>query len=419
MALSTAKTVEVLFENAKETYEHQTQMLDLVDVFAPNSADMQNASNVIWRPKQQHAPVKEGWDMSGQFGSVIEEYWPATLGTPKNDAFQLRADDLRDSGFWERRGKQSGLQQATELNKGLANLVVEQGSLFYRSNAANGYDFVGEAQTLLNERQVYSPMRAFTLNERDRQFYASDLAQRGTLSGRPEDSYRTGQIGKEVAQFDIYSGSYIPNLIGGASPDTTVVGDQSFKPEGQVTQGAVEINVDYRLASLPVVSSAGYNVGDKISFAGVTALGLADKTDSGSVFTATVVNIPDGTTLEIFPKPIALDDPSLSAEEAASANINTQILGGAVVTRLNTDASARSNIFWAKDSIEVIGGDAPISLLSQYGGMKVISTTLKSGQSMYMAYDGNIDDLTFKCRLFTWYGLNMCNPMAAGVGVRF
>ena len=54
--LNTALAVEVLFEKAMETYEHQMQMLDLVDVFTPDPAAFQNSSNVIWRPKQQHAP---------------------------------------------------------------------------------------------------------------------------------------------------------------------------------------------------------------------------------------------------------------------------------------------------------------------------------------------------------------------------
>ncbi len=427
--LSTAQSVEVLFEKALETYEHQVQMLDLVDVFTPDPAAFQNSSNVIWRPKQQHAPIKDGWNLTNMFGDVIEEYYPATLEDPHNDAFQLRADDLRDMRFWERRGVQSGLQQATYLNQNLAELVARQGSLFYRSNDTNGYNFVGTGQTLLNERQIHSPMRCYVLNERDRQVYAQDLAERGTLSGRPEDSYRTGQIGREVAQFDVYSGSYLPTLAGGASPDTTVTGNQSFVPEGTTTVGAAMINVDYRVATIPVADNRMYNVGDKIMFTNVTglplgpvrALGLADKTDTGQPMTFTVAAKPatGQTMIDIYPKPIALDDTALDAEQRAVANINTTIKNNATVVRLNIDASARVNIFWAKDSIEVIGGDAPIELLAEFGGQQVISSTMSNGQKMYMAYDGDIDTLTFKCRLFTWWGLVNKNPMGNGVGIRF
>lgn len=425
--LNTAKSVEVLFEKAIEIYEHQMQMLDLVDVFTPDPAALQNSSNIIWRPRQQHAPIKEGWDLTNMFGDVIEEYYPATLETPKNDAFQLRADDLRDMRFWERRGEQSGYQQATFLNQNLAELVATQGSLFYRSNTDNGYDFVGQGQTLLNERQIYSPMRCYVLNERDRQVYAKDLADRETLAGRAEGAYATGMIGKNVADFDVYSGSYLPTLPGGASPDSAVNGDQAFEPQGSITAGGAATNVDYRVARVAVDDNSGYNIGDKVKFTNTTgtplgdvlAVGLADKTNTGQPMTFTVTDKSGTNVLYVYPKPIALDDTNLSAEQRAVANVNTGIRNDATIVRLNVDNLARVNIFWAKDSIEVIGGDAPIQLLSEFGGMQVISSAMGNGQKMYMAYDGNIDDLTFKCRLFTWWGLVNKNPMGNGVGIRF
>jgi len=430
--IDTAKIVEVMFENALETYEEQSQMLDMIDVYLPDSGTLQHTgNNTLWRPVEQHAPVKEGWtinDAGGalpNFGNIIEEYYPASLGEPQNDAFQLRADELRDMGFWERRGRKSGEQQATYLNQKLAELVTTTGSLFGSSTTLNGYDFIGEAQTILNERQVASTERTFVLNERDRQKYAGDLAQRGTLSGRPEDSYRTGMIGQEVAQFDVYSGSYLPLVEGAPTPPSnpTVNGDQSFRPEGstQTAQG-VYVNVDYRIAVVPIsglVAGEEFKVGDKIQFENVNAVGLSDKTNTGEGMTFTVVAtngdaVTPATQISIYPKPIALDDPALTPEELAVANVNTGLVNGALIARLNI-ANARSNIFWAKDSIEIIGGDAPVQLLSELAGQKVISSSLKSGLSMYMAYDGNINDLTFKCRLFTWWGLVNKNPMANGV----
>lgn len=422
----TGKIVEVLFEKALETYEHQMQMLDLVSVFEPNSADMQNSGNVVWRPVQQHAPILDGWDLTGQETDIIEETYPALLGTPKNDFFSQRADDLRDMQFWERRGEQSGMRQATELNKGLAQLITTTGSLFYRSNATSGYDFISEGQAILNERQKLSDdMRYFLLNDRDTLTFGSDLAARQTLQGRPEETWKTGQIGRNVAQFDVFTGSFLPNLAGGVNPATTVTADVSLKPEGGTVDTATSTvtNVDYRIGTIAVTDSSGYNVGDKVSFSnGATAvqsIGLADKTPSGQAMTFTIVAKPNGTSVQVFPKPIAADDPALTALEKAYANIDTQILNTATMDRLNIDASAKVNPFWCKNSIEVTGGDAPIALLNEFGGMKVISSTMKNGQKMYMAYDGNIDNLTFKCRLFTWYGLTNADPSANGVAVTF
>lgn len=421
----TGKIAEVLFENAIDTYEDQTQLVEMTTVFEPNAENMQNAGNFVWRPVQQHAPVIEGWDLTGQETGIIEETYPAILGTPKNDFVKQRADDLRDMTFWERRGKQSGRQQATELNSSIATLIKNTGSLFYRSNATSGYNFVAEGQALLNERQAVADDRCFVLNDRDTLTYASDLAARQTLQGRPETTWKTGQIGQNVAEFDLYTGSYLPNLVGGADPATTVTADQSFAPQGGTVDATTGIvtNFDYRSATIPVAASASYNVGDKISIANggttVKSIGLADKNETNQAMTFTVVAKPSGTSLTIYPKPIALDDPGLSVLEKAYANINTQILNTATVNRLNIDASAKTNLFWAKDSIEVVGGSIPANLFSQFSGNKVVTSRLKSGLDMYMVYDGDIDDMTFRFRLFTWYGLTNCNPSANGVAVSF
>jgi len=428
--LSAGKAAEVLFENVLETYEEQTQMMDLVDTFKPDSAAMQNSGNFVWRPKQQHAPILEGFDLTGQETEIIEETYPALLGLPKNDFVKQRVDDLRDKGFWERRGKQSGMQQATELNKSVAAMVATTGSIFYRSNATSGYDFISEAQAILNERQnIKADMRHFVLNDRSTQAYGTDLAARQTLQGRPADTWVTGQIGANVAEFDVHTGSYLPNLAGGASPGTTATGNQSFVPSGGTVNATTGIvtNVDYREAEVIVADSSSYNVGDKVTIGAIESVGLADKNSTGQLMTFSIVAIADGTHITIFPKPIAWDERPvadggtgvMTAAQAACSNVSTAIDNTDVVARLNTDASAKANIFWCKDSIEITSGDAPLELLSEFDGMKVVSSTLKSGQNMYMAYDGNLADLTFRFRVFTWYGVTNSNPSANGVGIRF
>jgi hypothetical protein len=425
MSLSTGKIAEVMFEKAKETYEHQDMLLDLTDFHEPDGGDMQNAGNVVWYPVQQHAPIIEGWDLSGQETGIIEETYPAILGTPTNDFIKQRADDLRTQRFWERRGEQSGKRQATELNKAIANRVALQGSLFYRSNADSGYDFIAEAQAQMNERQLNNSGRCYVLNDRDTLRFGQDLAARQTLQGRPENTWKTGQIGENIAEFDVYTGSFLPNLTGGADPATTVTGNQSFAPEGGSvnTDTGVVTNVDYRIASIVVAASTSYNIGDKVTISNsgttIKALGKADKTDTGQPMTFTVVGKPDATHLQIYPKPIAADDSSLSVLEKAYANIDTVILNAATVNRVNTDATNKTNLFWDKEAVEVIGGTIPAELFSQYDGMKVITDTMKNGQNMYMIYDGDLATMSFRYRIFTWYGITVCDPSNCGVAVTY
>lgn len=415
---STGKIVEVLFEQALETFETQDSMLDRVSFFKPDAGMMQNGENFIWRPVEQHAPILEGWDLTGQETDIIEETYPAVLGLPQNDFVKQRADQMRDMTFWDRRGKESGRKQASNLNKGIVTAMATQGAMFYNSSATSGYPFIGEAQALMNERQGYQTQRCFLLNDRSNLTFAEDLAARQTLQGRPEDdAWSKGQIGSNIAEFNIYTGSYLPDLAGGADPATTVTGDQSFAPEGGTVDSTTGVctNIDYRQATIAVAASASYNIGDKVTFENVFAVGLDDKTLSPELMTFTIIAKPSGTSVTVYPKPIAADDAGLSVLEKAYANVNTQILNTVTMNRLNTDASTKTNLFWDKDAVEVLGGTIPAELMAQFSGKKVVNMTMKNGLNMYMVYDGDINDMSFRYRLFTWYGITVKDPSRVGV----
>jgi hypothetical protein len=423
-ALTTGKIAEVLFENALQTYQEQDMLIDKVSFFEPEAGGMQNAGNTVWRNVQQHAPVINGWDMTGLETGIIEETYPAQLGTPANDFVGMRADDMRDTQFWVRRGIESGRQQATNLNKAVAGAISTQGSMFYRSNVASGYSFVAEAQALMNERQTKNTGRTFMLNDRDTLKFANDLAGRQTLQGRPADTWKSGQIGANIADFDIYTASFLPNIVGGADPATTVTANQSFAPTaGSVSATGIVTNADYRLATIAVTASASYNIGDKVTFANggttVKALGLADKSDTGVAMTFTIVAKPSGTSVTVYPKPIAVDDPALSTLEKAYANINTRILSAATMNRVNIDASKKTNLFFDKDAVEVLGGSIPANLFREFDGFKVINETMTNGQKMYMVYDGDLATMNLRYRLFTWYGITIKDPSRCGVAVTF
>jgi len=172
---------------------------------------------------------------------------------------------------------------------------------------------------------------------------------------------------------------------------------------------------------IPVAASATYNVGDKVKFTNpggdVIAVGLDDKTNTDQAMTFTIIAKPTGTSITIFPKPIAADDPGLTVLQQAYANIDTQILNTAVVERLNTDATNKVNLFWDMDAVEVLGGNIPAELFKQFDGMKVVSTTMSNGQQMYILYDGDIATMNFRFRIFTWFGVTIADPRRVGVAL--
>lgn len=417
----TGKFVEVMFENALETYESQQQMLGLVTATDPDDAAMQSTGNYVWRSVEQHAPIFDGFDMSGNATDIIQETYPALLGTPKNDIIEQRVDDLRDQQFWINRGKTSGRRQASGLNKAITDAIVDTGSMFYQTAATSGYAAISEAQAMYNERQLGKSERHVMLNDRDLLEWSADLAARQTLQGQPADTWRTGQIGSNIAEFDVHTGSSSAVITGGAITATTTTAAVSEAPTAGTVAAATGVvtNVDYRTATIPVTASAAYAVGDYIKFTNtstdVQSIGLDDKTPTGQPMTFKIISIPNGTSIEIYPKPIAADDAALSDLEKAYANIDTQITSGATLPKINTTASAKANLIWTKDSIEVMRGDAPVDLLAQFGGMKVMSETMSNGQKMYVAYDGDITTLQFTCRIFTWYGITNANPSENGV----
>lgn len=425
-SLVTGKIAVVMFENFLETFESQQSLLPLVKHWVPDAADLQNAGNQIWRPYDQHAPLIAGWDLTGLETGIIQQTYPAVLGTPSNDFVSQRIDDARDMQFWKERGEQSARRQASNLNQSIASAMALQGSLFYRSSATSGLNFVTEAQASMNERQLVKGQRHFMLNDRSTQRFANELGARQTLQGRPEsDAWSKGQIGSNICEFDIHTGSFLPALTGGASPATTVTGDQSFAPTAgtvDATTGVVT-NVDARSATIAVAASASYNIGDKVYFTNsgtaVYAVGLDDKTNTTSPMMFTIVAKPSGTSITVFPRPIAADDAALSTLQKAYANINTTILNGAVVVRANIDASARTNLFWDKNAVEVLGGALPAEKFKEFAGKKVLEERMSNGQPVYMVWDGNITDLTFRWRLFTWFGITIRNPSAVGVAVTY
>jgi len=425
MAVLTApKIAEVLMESALETFESQESLIPLVKTVDVDMATMQNSGNAIWRKVAQHSPSIAGFDLTGLATGVIQESFQATLGTPDNDMIDLRIDDVRDISYWKERGERAGSKRASNLNLSIVNMIRNTGSLGFRKTTTSGFDFVSTAQAAMNKRQVAKEKRYFLMNDTHQNLFATELAGRQTLQGRPSDTWLSGQVGANVAGFDIFTSSSIGALVGGANPATTVTSTLSFAPTaGTVnTTTGVVTNVDYRDATFAVAATASYNVGDKVTFSNaavpVLAVGRDDKTITDEAMTFTVIAKPSATSITIWPKPIAADDPALSTLEKAYANINTRILATATMNRVNIDATTLPSLYWQKNSIEVITGDVPMLLLGQNGGMKVMKEKMKNGLNMYLLYDGDITKATTQWRLFVWYGTNNANPGDNGVAIK-
>jgi hypothetical protein len=429
MSLSTAKGISIFFDEVLENWDANNIMARQADVIDFEAPLMQNSVNTVWRQVEQQAPVKEGWDMTDQFGDVIQRSYPSSLGDPLNDAFRLRADDFRDDRFMKNRAKTAVNKLSANQNATIAQLVVDTGSLAYLSTDAN-YTHIAKAETIMDTNELAGMgERSFFLKPTNHEAIAADLANRGTLSGRPEGAYAKSMVGKDIAGFDVFRLNALPSLAGSAATGLTVAGDQSFSPQGSVTNSdGTEVPVDYREAIVTLSATTGLSRGDKLTFTGVQDVSLANKIQSDRGATFTVVEVIDGTDVKIFPKPIAWDERPvaaggsgvLSAEEAAYANVSTSLADTTAVVVLNLAATKtiwQPDAFWANDSIEIVAGNAPFEFMGEMDGFKVIKETLDSGTTVYLMYQGSIATATLDCRVFSWNGYVNRKPDANGIAL--
>ncbi|EPU3399715.1 P22 phage major capsid protein family protein [Cronobacter sakazakii] len=423
MALSEGQLVTYAIDEVIETVQNLTPMAERVSKYTPPAASMQRSGNTVWMPLEQEAPTQRGWDLTGKETDILELSVKVNLNDPDNDFFALRADDVRDETSYRRRIQASAKKLANNVEAEIARQAVEMGSLVVTStspigSANSGWDFISEAESLMFARELNRDAGlSFFFNPNDYRGAGRDLAGKDFYGRIQDDAYSKGVIQKQVAGFnDVLRSPKLPSLAASTATGVTVSGAQKFKPEAwKVDVDGNRENVDNRTAVVAVSSGTGFKRGDKISFAGVKFLSQMAKNVLTQDATFSVVAV-NGNNLTITPKPIALDDTSLTAEQRAYANVNTSLANGAAVTVWNTD-TVSANVFWADDSIRLVSQPIPLNH-DLFSGMKSESFSVPgTGLNGVIAFQGDIAQLGGKCRIALWYAASAVRPEAIGVGL--
>ncbi|HFE8594414.1 TPA: P22 phage major capsid protein family protein [Citrobacter freundii] len=424
MSLNEGQVITYMVDEIIETVENLTPMAQRVGKYTPPAGDMQRSQNTVWMPLEQEAPTMPGWDLTGQATGILELSVKCNMGVPDNDFFTLRADDLRDERSLRRRIQASGKKLANNVESAIAKQAAEMGSLAVTSStpigsSTTGWDFISEAEELIFSRELNrNSGLSFFFNGKDYRGAGQDLTGKDFYGRIPEDAYKSGTIQKQVAGFnDVLRSPKMPTLVASTATGVTVSGAQKFQPQAWVadTDGNRE-NVDNRVATVVLSSTTGFNRGDKISFTGVKFLSQMAKNVLTHDATFSITRVIDATHVEITPKPIALDDTSLTKEQLAYANVNTSLADTMVVNVLNT-TTAETNVFWADDSIRLVSQPIPINH-ELFSGMKTQSFAIPGvGLNGVVAYQGDINTLSGKCRIALWYAPTAVRPEAIGVGL--
>lgn len=425
MALSEGHLLSYGVSEVVETVTNMTPMAKKTGKFTPDAENMQRAGNTHWMPVQMEAPTVEGWDLTGKESDVLSLSVKVNLGVPDNDFFKLEAYDLRDETSYRARIRASAMKLANNVERKIANTAVEMGSLVVTSpvgisdKKGAGWNFMSNAEKLMFSREMNrSQGISYFFNPDDYEAAGYDLLQ-GDIYGRvPEDAYKNGTIQRQVAGFnDVLRSPKMPVLRGSTATGLTVSGAQSFKPQAlRKDEDGNDENIDNRFAQVKLSSTTGLKRGDKISFAGVKFLAQMAKNVLTTDATFSVVRVLDGTTVEITPKPVALDDTTLTSAERAYSNVNTTLADKLAVNVLNI-ADAQSNVFWADDAIRIVSQPIPADH-ELFAGMKTKTFSIPDvGIHGVFATQGDISTLAGRCRIAVWYSVNATRPDAIGVGL--
>ncbi|EMG3683445.1 coat protein [Serratia marcescens] len=424
MSLNEGQMITYAVDEVIKTVENMTPMAQKTTKYTPEVASMQRSGNTFWLPVEQEAPTQEGWDLTGKETDVLELSVKCNMGAPDNDFFKLRADELRDERSYRRRINASAKKLANNIEKAIAQQAVDMGSLVVTSpqpigtTAGSGWDFVADAEEFMFARELNRDAGlSYFFNSNDYKKAGHDLVNRDMFGRIPEDAYKNGTIQRQVAGFDdVLRSPKMPTLAASTATGLTVSGAQKFKPEAwHLDADGNKENVDNRIAVVKLSAGTGLKRGDKISFAGVKYLSQMAKNVLTHDATFTVVAV-NGANVTIAPKPVALDDTSLTAAERAYANVNTSLADTMAVNILNVK-TAETNVFWADDSIRLVSQPIPANH-ELFAGMKTRSFAIPGvGINGIFATQGDISTLTGKCRIALWYSACAVRPEAIGVGL--
>ncbi|MCX8958321.1 coat protein [Erwinia psidii] len=424
-SLNEGQIVTYGIDEVIETITNLTPMAQKTSVYTPPDGDMQRSNNTHWMPLQMESPTQEGWDLTGKETDILELSVKVNMGVPDNDFFALRADDVRDETSYRRRIRSAAEKLANNVEQKIAQMSADMGSLVITSaddlsaKAGGGWDFAADAEAIIFARELSRNRGlSYFFNVKDYKKAGYDLVNRDIYGRMTEDAYKKGTIQKQVAGFDdVLRSPKLPVLEACWASGITVSGAQTFTPQAwtEDSDGNRE-NVDNRFAQVKISSTSDLKRGDKISFSGVKFLAQMAKNVLTDDATFSVTRIIDETTVEITPKPIALDDASLSAAQRAYANVNTSLAAEMAVNILNV-ADATTNVFWANDSLRIVSQPIPASH-ELFSGMKTKSFSIPDvGLNGIFATQGDISTLAGKCRIALWYSVNATRPESIGVGL--
>lgn len=422
--LSEGKMVTYAIEEIVKVFESSYELTDMAQHYQPGGGDLQRSNNQYWKPVQQQANDQDGWDLTGQEDGVLELSIQGSLGDPSNTYRKLRADDLRDETSYRRAVNADAMRLKGKMEaRGIETARTRGAFCVTDANAIGNTAFTAwDALSLCSSRFEAAEMADDGLccffnpesyRQGGRDLVAGALNSPNFSNSKPDNAYDKADMGMNVAGFQsVYQHSKLARFAA-QSASITVNGDQSFAPiASELSPSGSPVPFDNRFATIPTnEATTAVNIGDKFTFTGVNAISLDEKITLDYEQTFTVV-AKEANSLTISPRPIALDDGTLSALEARYANIDTAITDTTALNWLNTTAR-QANVVMSKDAMVLASSPIPLN------GDLFRNLNAKSFQvgpiNGVIGFDGDLDTLEGSYRIAVWYQWNVEKPMQVGV----
>lgn len=411
MANQFSKEERIAFENMLEGFQDALVLSKLVSSYRTESTMMERAADVIWRPQPYIAQSFAGTDQTANFKDNTQLTVPATLGFSRSVPWTMTAKQLRDA-LQENRITDSAHQKlASDINLAINSVASLQGTLVVkRSSAASGFDDIALCEAIMSEQGIPMYDRCIGLSTRDYNGMASNLAGRGTMTGKPTTAYEQAYVGR-VANFDTYKMDYTPRQAAAAGGAITLnAANQYYVPKAvSVAATGEQANVDNRYQLLTVSSTTNVQPGDCFTLPGVNATHHITKGDTGQLKTFRVISVVSSSVLQISP-PIISAGGGTDAEKQYQ-NVTATPASNAAITWLNT-AAGFLNPFWQKDAIEILPGRYAVP---DDAGVAVLRSSTDQGIEVVLQKFYDINTMNTKYRVDTLFGTVNKQPEMSGV----
>lgn len=403
MANQDLNTIEIAFEEFVDGYDANCVVSRAVDTETVDAKKSQRGGDVMYVRQNYEASTVGGLDVSGETNmDVIDRSVPIAFQDPRNVIYSLNAKEMRDPIKMAKQGQAAAKSLAAYVDQFTYDRAVARSTMAITATGAFDWDLGARAEEALIKRGIDASNVNLFMNPSDWRSVSGELGGRQYTTDRTKAAYERSQV-PDIANLMTFRTDNISNVAAtGTVTGTTVNGAQSHTVTSKDANG---IPVDNRQMTLTVQGAnvANIAVGNSFTIAGVNAVHMKTKSDTGDLQTFKVIAVgSSGTSLTVSPALVA---------SGPYQNVTAVAADSAALVFLN-DAAAPANLFAAKDAVQIKYGrlEFPSDM-----GAKVMTATTENGVPLCMSYNFNHMTGVTQVRYHTFFAADAVDSEKVGV----